>query len=681
MKKIGKTFYIALLVMLAALTLVEFVFYNRSAIAVRAGSFQRTVLSLSEAVLGGGASRGENGPLLIGKGGEIIFSEIDQKVAYIAVRTKGSTRIGNFSIWMKDESQAKDFVRAGSYCFIPSDEEFQVYRVASKGKLRALKLVFEEDCQDTAVTEVVLNQPVAFGCNIFRLLFLFAVAAAVYLIKKLQLWRAVYDPQKTKHQIALLTMVCLCFLQAIFVGGAADYPELLEYPLRDPVNNHGCYTQLFDAFKKGQLNLDIDYDAAALEALENPYDHAERSEKLGGADKPFWDRAYFEGEFYCYFGAAPVFTIYFPVYLLTGHIPSEGLAILLLSIFAAAFLSLALLRWIRTFCRKAPLLLVILAVPALICGSLVYVLQSCPTFYYIAVLSGITSLAMLFYFSMAACQAAGKRRKLLFVLAGVSVVLTAGSRPNLVLFGFVVLPLFLGVLRDRSISCKNRVKDAAFFLLPVIIGAALLMGYNYGRFGSIFEFGSRYQLTMSDISYNKADFHLFLPALYHYFFQPPIFQGKFPFINLGYTDLGIYGNYLYLYYNIGAFCIPAALGVFGVGAVTCGKENRIKRAVYLLIPCIAILVAFLDICLGGVHFRYTADILFPLIFAGLLVLIEIAGNATAQWEAAGKTFIAVVAVLLIVTIFTGTALIFYNEPHSIYRYSPKIYMFFYRIFI
>ena len=54
--------------------------------------------------------------------------------------------------------------------------------------------------------------------------------------------------------------------------------------------------------------------------MENPYDNALRKKVLKEAGETFlWDRAYYKGKYYVYFGIVPVLTFYMPFKLLTGN--------------------------------------------------------------------------------------------------------------------------------------------------------------------------------------------------------------------------------------------------------------------------------------------------------------------------------------------------------------------------
>lgn len=78
-----------------------------------------------------------------------------------------------------------------------------------------------------------------------------------------------------------------------------------------------------------------------------------------------------------------------------------------------------------------------------------------------------------------------------------SSALAFGCRPTIALAGLIQIPM---VCRYRKIakSRKMRVKSFLAIGIPYFLIAALLMWYNYARFGNVFEFGQSYQLTVAD---------------------------------------------------------------------------------------------------------------------------------------------------------------------------------------
>src|SRR5690606_32940493 len=74
-----------------------------------------------------------------------------------------------------------------------------------------------------------------------------------------------------------------------------------------------------------------------------------------------------------------------------------------------------------------------------------------------------------------------------------------------------------------------------FAILPLALIAVSLSWYNYNRFGSIFEFGHRYQLTGPALTANYSDIsslQYIIPNAYSYILRPPSFNEEFPFFTL-----------------------------------------------------------------------------------------------------------------------------------------------------
>ncbi len=153
---------------------------------------------------------------------------------------------------------------------------------------------------------------------------------------------------------------------------AAAQEKMTEpYPLEKPVESYGCYVQLFDAFQKGQLHIDMDAQAELIGSLENPLRPLAAREALGiGTYQPSWDRALYEGKFYVYFGVAPVLLVYYPFYFLTGALPTDATLMGILSVAGIAFMTLLFLELLRRFAPNAPFLLVLLGVVTLPAASL-----------------------------------------------------------------------------------------------------------------------------------------------------------------------------------------------------------------------------------------------------------------------------------------------------------------------
>jgi len=86
---------------------------------------------------------------------------------------------------------------------------------------------------------------------------------------------------------------------------------------------HEQYASLARSFAQGRVDIDIHTDTeqtlAILDTLDNPYDIYERGKAFSETEfSSPWDIAYYNGNFYVYFGAVPVILMYLPYHLITG---------------------------------------------------------------------------------------------------------------------------------------------------------------------------------------------------------------------------------------------------------------------------------------------------------------------------------------------------------------------------
>ena len=386
------------------------------------------------------------------------------------------------------------------------------------------------------------------------------------------------------------------------------------------------YVQAADAIMKGQVHLDIQASDELL-ALKNPYDPGSRDGVLY-----LWDHAFYNGNYYMYFGLTPVFTVYLPFYAVTSEMPNNVFACMILAIYCCFTIPLALFEWARRFAPKTSPFLLGFASFVLVAVSGVYLHVSYSKQYQIPILSA-TAMGFLFcYLVLRAlrCKKAWKRYVVL-ALAGVAYVATVASRPTMALMFLAPLPIvFFDILKPFKL--KKAAKDLCALGLPVLIGAVLIMCYNYARFDNPLDFGQKYQLTVHEVSLYSLSGSMFGYAMIHYLFQMPTFDGT-PTLPCRSLLQMNYGRYVYVDRMVGAFAFPTTLGTLFTAAVISFKKDPGKAIAYLFIPVCAIALAFVDFCLAGVHLRYVFDIVPMLTFLGLLVWIELCKKATGKNKA------------------------------------------------
>ena len=167
------------------------------------------------------------------------------------------------------------------------------------------------------------------------------------------------------------------------------------------------------------------------------------------------------------------------------------------------------------------------------------------------------------------------------------------------------------------------------------------MWYNHLRFDSVFEFGAKYQLTVSDVSQNRLRFSAILPAILSYFLQPPDLGAQFPYLKRSFWVFADSSHFVYRAASIGAlwFGTPfAALTAWG------SRHIRRRPALFSTVLCTAALSLFVclfDYCLGGVNLRYLLDFLPYLALMGTITLLSLCETSSPSRRA----FLAVACVL------------------------------------
>lgn len=555
-------------------------------------------------------------------------------------------------------------------------------------------LEFSYKSCDYRVGEITFNYKDGARFNFLRTALVLGVIAIVYLCCRFKLMTVYFDPKK--HSVTGIALCVLCVIIAILLASLFGSSKLTEeYPLKWDVRYFDPYEQQFDALMKGQLHLDVE-PADELLALENPYDYWNRD----GVDY-LWDRAFYDGKYYSYFGMAPLFTVYFPFYFITGSLPEDSTVTGIFAIMTALFFSLAAVKWASMYTKKLPIpVLVIGTVSALFSSQIFLVMRGRAKFYYIATVAGMAFLSLFLWLLL--CGISGSirfvpkdekeprrwSRIVLYILAGIAYGLLFMSRVNIALLAaFAVLSmLWFRVLTSGSGKVRFRpighiVSELLALGVPVVCFVALQLYLNHVRFGSFFEFGTTYQLTVSDISLNRLRISDLPAAIFHYFLQPVSLNSDYPFVSLFYTKLESYGHYVYVDTGMGLLTIPLMWMLFGSALVFANKKRPLAHKVTLGSVLFGmIVVALFDFCLGGVIFRYTCDLTLMGAFAAMAVAFSISEDADGGGDdifcrRSGYVSVAVFVLSLLMSISLAMSL-----NTNLTAYDPSAYVTFRDLF-
>ena len=448
--------------------------------------------------------------------------------------------------------------------------------------------------------------------SLLRFWFVVGVAFVAYKIPSLAKKANEAPNHAKKAKLTLLAFVgaslIVLLLVALFSPRGPD-SLFAEYPIaKNDLTNYDIYVKLFDAFRKGQLHLDVDPDPKLVALGMDAYVPSARS-AVGAS--VLWDHAFFDGKYYSYFGAAPVILVSFPTYWITGAAPT-GLYLQ----FVAFILSLAAMFYLAIILTQVfsfkPHPLAYGAFVLLLCfGGLFFnlvVFRMTDFKYRVAVDYGLLGALLFVCFVLEAYR--GYNAKLMLGFAGLSFVSVMGSRPDFGFWLIFVAPLLLFMLFDKRRSWKRRLMDFVPMAGVLLVGAILLISYNVARFGSMLEFGQSYQLTAFDMRTIKLSTSGIRGALFHYWAQPFQIRTMFGYITTQFTAMP-FDTHPYKSGTVGLLSDPMVyLWLFLIPAVAMEKRWH-WRITLILMPCVALFTSWTVYSLGGTCFRYLLT-LYPL---------------------------------------------------------------------
>lgn len=414
--------------------------------------------------------------------------------------------------------------------------------------------------------------------------------------------------------------------------------------------------QLTDALIARQLYLP-DRPDNSIQSAERPYDVSYRDHYHVRYQ---WDRAYYQGRYYAYFGAVPIILTLLPFKLLTGENLPIIFAALMFALAAVAGLFALTHTIVTSFFPEAPFGALILALLGVIAVSSVPWALRRSLIYELSTLSGIAFaiwgvlLTLRTVLTLRNDQAPSHGALIRIatgsLLAGGFSALAVGCRPTMALV-FLWAPALIPMIRPQRKAIRAYCVSALSYALPVLIVALLLMRYNQLRFGSIFEFGFSYQLSLPNASLGKittAPGAVFISAL-ACLFHPFTLSAQFPYISL--TPLGTLPYHGYIAHEMsmaGVFAFPFSWGVF---ALILNRKRASEKKIFPFVSGAFLSAAalLLTVSFVAILFRYTLD------FAWIVGLVAVCGwfvwrNGTSvnpdRWFAAAAWVSVLIALAL-----------------------------------
>jgi hypothetical protein len=338
---------------------------------------------------------------------------------------------------------------------------------------------------------------------------------------------------KKIDDILLIVFACLVFALYVWIITVGRIDKW-------PTGGHNYYWKLAQAFQQGQAHL-LQEPNPQLATLENPYDHHQRE-----GIEYLWDTTYYDGKYFLYWGPVPA-VIAAIVSSVTGAAVPDAYLVFSF-VFGTALFSVLLLREI---CKKFSLprwafwggaLALMINVP------MIWLLTR-PIFYEVSISGGQFFLMMGFYFLFLGFRNVTPHTGWI-AASTLSFGLAGATRINLLPSVILLAALILWrIYRLNQKKGSPSMPAFAAALVPLTLVACGLCWYNYDRFGSIFEFGHRYQLTGPSLTANYEDISsvkYILPNTYTYIFRPPALGGEFPFFTVPWVKEKMWPAFIHL---------------------------------------------------------------------------------------------------------------------------------------
>ncbi len=290
-----------------------------------------------------------------------------------------------------------------------------------------------------------------------------------------------------------------------------------------PATYESEYAKLARAFAAGQLHL-LDEPPEGLAGAQNPYDSASRTQAAGPRVADYWDTAYYNGKLYVYFGALPAVVFYLPYFLLTGQDLPNFIPIGLCLVALMAGIARLLVQLARRWAPNLSVGALVLALLLVTLGAQLGWLVLSPSIYQVPVAMGLALLVW-----AAVCMTSLDRRPLLVVPGALMAALVFACRPQIGLFGLLLVPLGIQALLAKG-TARGRGGYLAAALGPVLVVFVAIGLYNALRFGNPLDFGAAYNLTTNDMRLRPVTLDAAGLALFSYLFQLPVVEPFFPFL-------------------------------------------------------------------------------------------------------------------------------------------------------
>lgn len=382
--------------------------------------------------------------------------------------------------------------------------------------------------------------------------------------------------------------------------------------------NFNPYQDLAESFAAGHTYI-LEEPSEALKNLSNPYDDTLRTAE--GVETK-WDYAYYNGKYYVYFGALPCLIFYLPVYLFLGVGMPNPVPVTICAIFLIFGIYELIKALASVYCRDLKTAAHYILTVLVYLGCQIVFFMNQPDGYSVPVACGETFLVWGLYFWVSSLKEKGVSLWRLAV-GSLLISMVAGCRPNMEVYAVLALPLFVDRVKIMLKEKQNKKMAAllAALVLPAVPAAVLIMYYNAVRFGSPFDFGNAYNLTVSDVSRNPVSLDKLIVGIYEYLLKLPDLTYTFPFMSIpgdGTSVNELKHCFIHMEY-IFAGLLPVNLILFAIPY----SFKKAHRSVFVITAAVtAFFLMIFEAESAGIVYRYEADFSLVFLIASVVALMN-----------------------------------------------------------
>lgn len=451
-------------------------------------------------------------------------------------------------------------------------ENGQTLILVDAGKIKDLQIYTENPC----LNRIIINPHINYYPS-FRLTTIYSliVLALIFILKD----NSLIDSSPKQKYYSLILMIILF---------ALTYSLTKDYVSSDQDYLYGYHYT--DALMKGHLTIDYPIEDN-LRLSPNPYDTSSRN------FTHLWDASYYNGNYYSYFGIWPAFILLIPYKLITGNYMTNNMATLIFGFLCVVITYLLYKEIIKKYLKETPYNLFILSYLFILFGSKLIWSMHRPSFYEYIAMSGYFHVLLGLYLVLFN----ENKNRIRDFFGYLSLALTALCRPTYLVMSLLIVPKLFKRFKNKDYE----IKDIIIFVIPYLVIGLLTMYLNYRRFGSILEFGIKYQLTVSNLINVSFSPLRSLFGAFNYMFET-INVRLLPFEVKGITNPLSFITDYYIEPVGGGFMITSILGIFMPFLLKAIEDKELKLHTYILL-IIGVGLLLLAGGIGSLIGRYMLD--------------------------------------------------------------------------